>query len=380
MASKYKRIPRFVGVFAYDSQDKKFKGKADRCFYIRYQDAYNKQVWEKVGWQSEGYTAQFASNVRNERIRSARHGALPEAQRNILFREVWEKYDKWLTHGRKRPYNDRQRYHNHLKEYLENVPLAALSPAKLEEVKEFLFRKGLAPATVKHCLVIVRHAINQAISWGMWSGDNPVTKIKLPQVQNKRERFLTYAEAQRLIAELGKRSVIAQRMAIVSLETGLRAGEIRSMRWQDIDFNARTINVRGKGGYDRQVHLTEAVQSVLENQPRGQSGYVFESRHGTKVREISRTFHWTVQDIGLNDGVTDRKQIVSFHTLRHTFASWLALEGTPILTIKELMGHKSIEMTMRYAHLCPDHKREAVVRISGRWSSAGNGQGNPQDP
>jgi site-specific recombinase XerD len=65
----------------------------------------------------------------------------------------------------------------------------------------------------------------------------------------------------------------------------------------------------------------------------------------------------------LNEGIEDRRQMVSFHTLRHTFASWLAIQGTPILEIKELMGHNSLAMTERYAHLIPDQKRVSVARM-----------------
>jgi integrase len=380
MASKYQRVKRFPGVYCYESQKSKNRGKADKCFFIRYQDAYGKQQWEKVGWSSENYTAQFASQVRNERIRSARHGSLPEVQQSITFGYVWQQYDQWLSQGRSRPRDERQRYRDHLKGNLENLPISSISPLKLEEIKKKLLDQGYSPATVKHCLIIVRQVINKAVQWGIWSGDNPVKKIKLPQVENKKERFLSREEAQKLIKELGKRSLQTQAIAIVSLETGMRAGEILALRWQDIDYKAGIINVRGKGGYNRQVYLTKQVIVALKRQPQSLSGYVFESRAGGPVKEVSRAFARAVNYLELNKGIEDRKQIVSFHTLRHTFASWLALAGTPLLTIKELLGHKNIDMTMRYAHLCPDHKREAVTRVSGLWSSADNNQENSRDP
>jgi len=380
MASKYHRVQRFTGVYYYESQDKKIRGKPDCCYMIRYQDQYNRQRWEKVGWKSEGYSAQFASNVRNERIQQARHGTLPENRRNVTFGDIWQRYDKWLESGRSRPYDDRQRYRDYLKRRLEHLPLDNISPLELEELKSQLLQSGLAPATVKHCLVIVRQVINKAIAWGLWQGENPVKKIKMPQLSNARERFLSREEARRLISELGKRSKQTQRLAIVSLETGLRAGELRSMRWQDIDWDSEIIYVRGKGGYDRQVYMTNEVMSALREQWQITSTYVFESRHGQKTQDTSRAFSRAVEACGLNNGVDDRRQIVSFHTLRHTFASWLALNGTPLLTIKELLGHKSLNMTMRYAHLCPDHKREAVRQVSGLWSSSGDDPKSPPDP
>ncbi len=385
MSSKYQKIPKFTGVFAYTSQDSKYKGKPDKCFFIRYIDQYKKQVWEKVGWQSEGYSAQYAANIRNERIHSVRHSEMPESQKQVTFGDVWKEYEKWLEKGRTRPQDDKQRYKDHLQTDLESLPISQISPHKLDEIKNKLFDKGYSPATVKHCLVIVRQVINKAIYWNYWSGSNPVSKIKLPQAQNQRERFLSYEEAQQLIADLGRRSTQLQNMAILSLETGMRAGEIFSLRWQDINLNAKIINVRGKGGYDRQAFITDKVQQVFQSQRKIVTNqrnvdFVFQSRGGSKVNKVSHSFDRAVKDLELNAGIHDRKQSVSFHTLRHTFASWLALEGIPILTIKELMGHKSIEMTMRYAHLIPDHKFQAVTQISGRWSVDESDQDNPQYP
>ena len=93
---------------------------------------------------------------------------------------------------------------------------------------------------------------------------------------------------------------------------------------------------------------------------------------GRQIKKISHVFWRVVKDLGLNKDISDSSQKVVFHTLRHTFASWLAQQGTPLLTIKELMGHKSIEMTMRYAHLIPDQKIDAVKQLADRFNLARN--------
>ena len=87
-------------------------------------------------------------------------------------------------------------------------------------------------------------------------------------------------------------------------------------------------------------------------------------RYGNQQKSVSNSFDRTVKKLGFNDGVENNAQRVVFHTLRHTFASWLAMQGTPIFTIKELMGHKTLAMTERYAHLIPDHKREAIQKMA----------------
>ncbi|MBK7552183.1 MAG: tyrosine-type recombinase/integrase [Syntrophaceae bacterium] len=81
--------------------------------------------------------------------------------------------------------------------------------------------------------------------------------------------------------------------------------------------------------------------------------FVFQSKRGEKIKEVSHTFDRVVKDLKINEGIKDPRQKVVFHTLRHTFASWLAIQGTPILTIKELLGHQTLAMTERYSHLSP---------------------------
>jgi integrase len=107
---------------------------------------------------------------------------------------------------------------------------------------------------------------------------------------------------------------------------------------------------------------------MLQQRQRGEpNDLLFVARDGGTIDAISDTFERVVDKVGLNNGVKSRAQKVVFHTLRHTFASWLAIQGTPSLTIMELMGHKDIKMTMRYAHLIPDQKRTAVHSLDSSF-------------
>ena len=93
---------------------------------------------------------------------------------------------------------------------------------------------------------------------------------------------------------------------------------------------------------------------------------IFMDRKGRKIKQLSDTFNRVVERVGFNKGVRDRQNKIVPHSLRHTFASWLALQGEPLLTIKELMGHKDIETTMRYAHLLPDQKQRPFLNWQKR--------------
>jgi len=369
MKKSIKRInlPRFKGVFYRDSTIRNYKGKADRCFDICYRDGQGKLVWEKVGWLSEGYNAAMASQIRSERIRTIRHGdeLIKRKPKEVILGEVWERYNEWLETGKRRPKDDRGYYKKHIEPIFSDHPLSKIQPFDLEKLKIKLASDGLAPATVKHILVIIRQLVNKAIAWGMWSGENPIKKIKLPKLNNRRERFLSPEEAHALLAKLKNTSIQLYNMALLSLHTGMRAGEIFSLKWGHIDVENGLIHIADpKSSRARKCFMTTSIKELfLSLEPREPSDFCFYSRIGGPVKEVSHAFDRAVKRLGFNNGITDARQKVTFHTLRHTFASWLALEGKPILTIKELLGHQSLAMTERYSHLTPDHKKEATEVI-----------------
>jgi integrase len=133
-----------------------------------------------------------------------------------------------------------------------------------------------------------------------------------------------------------------------------------------------------KNKANRTAYMTEAVRKILkERLPQDSNELIFKDRdHGGKIKFVSKTFDRTVKRLGFNNGVTDPRYRVVFHTLRHTFASWLALEGNlggnSILTIKELLGHKTLAMTERYSHLIPDMKKQAVLTLEASFNESRN--------
>ena len=121
--------------------------------------------------------------------------------------------------------------------------------------------------------------------------------------------------------------------------------------------------------------MTPTVKEMLLKLKAGDpEGYLFQFRAGGPIQSVSHAFDRSVRRLGFNQGITDPRQKVTFHTLRHTFASWLAIQGTPILVIKELLGHQTLAMTERYAHLIPDQKKQAVEGIERMFNASRNGQ------
>lgn len=372
------QVPKFRGVYCRWSSVRRHLGKPDKCYDICYRNERGKLVWEKIGWTSEGYTAVMASQIRSERLRTIRHGEdLPkEKGKEPTFQEVWERYDQWLETGKKRPTDDRYFYHKHLESRFAERLLSKISPFDLEKLKIELTKQDFAAATVKHALVLVRQIFNKAIAWGMWLGENPVKKVKLPRLNNRRERFLTQKEAKDLLEKLQKVSPQLHNMALVSLHTGMRAGEIFALKWGHLDFENGLIHIADpKSGRARKAFMTPTIKEMFEGlDPGEREDSIFHSRVGGPIQSVSHAFDRVVKELKFNEGITDPRQKVTFHSLRHTFASWLAIQGTPILTIKELLGHQSLAMTERYAHLIPDQKRQAVDGIERVFNAENKAQ------
>lgn len=382
-------VPRHTGVSFIESATRRFQGKPDRCFYIVYQ-LHGRSKREKVGWRSEGITAEMAAQVRAERVRDARLGRLA-TKKAPTFEEAWGQFDAWQATARKWPGVARRLYTLYLKDHLAHKPLPKIAPLDLERIKADMGKRGLSPQTVRHALALFRAIWNKAVAWGLWTGDSPLKKVNLPNPANRRERFLSHDEAARLLAHLRPRSIDVHDMALLSLHTGLRFGEITSLRWEHVNLREGLLSiVDTKSGVNRTAFMTPEVRALLEGRAKGRQKdkpLVFLARNGEGVQGLPKAFMRSVSALGLNAGVEDRRQRVTFHTLRHTFASWLAIQGTPILAIKDLMGHRSLAMTERYAKLIPDSKRQAVTELSrlfgqscaqgGRPATGeGSGEGN----
>ncbi|WP_235956896.1 tyrosine-type recombinase/integrase [Fundidesulfovibrio magnetotacticus] len=255
-----------------------------------------------------------------------------------------------------------------LRNWIEPVfgdkPLRDIAPFDLERLKKRMLDAGKSPKTTNYVLGTVRQVFNFARRHGLHEGENPVRLVKKPTSDNRRLRFLTRAEAVRLLEALRERSQDLCDMALLSLHTGMRAGEIFALTWMDVDLERRLLTLRDtKSGKNRIAFMTGDVAVMIQARAAERMdahGLVFPDRNGKKRVEVSNVFQIVADSLGMNDGITDRRQKLVFHSLRHTYASWLVEQGVDLYTVKELMGHGTLAMTERYSHLAPDTLRRAV--------------------
>jgi len=249
-----------------------------------------------------------------------------------------------------------------LKPSVGALPFAHISPFNLEQVKKTLLDSGRAPRTVQYCMAIFRQVWNSAKVAGLANGDSPSKSVKIPKFDNKRVRFLTHDEANLVLEATREKSRQLNDIALFALHTGARAKEIFTLKWRGIDFTNGVITLEDtKSRETRVVYLTSETEKMLNRiGPGAPDELVFKSRTGKEIKEVSNAFQGAVDGTGLNDGIEDRRNKVTFHTLRHTFASWHVISGTDIRVLQQLMGHHSVAMTMRYSHLSENACRVAT--------------------
>ncbi|MDC8803877.1 site-specific integrase [Halomonas pacifica] len=227
---------------------------------------------------------------------------------------------------------------------------------------------GRANATINRELAALSSAINYCNREWDWGMTNPV-KGRLLKEPHHRERYLTRAEVGRLISEaraLRQGDLLADFIEL-AVHTGCRRGELLGLEWSRVTLEKGretiTLNARHtKSGKPRQVPLNAAAVAAIKRRATWRaehapgSPWVFCRPGGGPVKSLRNGFERAAGEAGLTD--------LRIHDLRHTAASWLVTDGVPLEVVKELLGHSSITMSERYAHLAPHRVREAVNRLS----------------
>jgi len=254
--------------------------------------------------------------------------------------------------------------------------LKDVKPFAIEKIKKDLLGAGKAPRTLQYVFATVRQVWNMARRDGLVMGDSPTKQVKTLKVDNRRIRFLSHEEANILLKSLQDRDALTCDLALLSLHTGLRMGEMAKLKWSHIDLDRGIIAVMDpKGVESRAAFMTQKVKTMFEIMKRGEpNDYIFTKGDGKQLKDTPREFPRVVAELGLNNGIVDRRQKVLFHTCRHTFASWHVMAGTDLYTVKELMGHSVIAMTERYAHLSKGTLHNATINLERAIESAGQKQ------
>ncbi|MEN2985988.1 MAG: site-specific integrase [Thermodesulfovibrionaceae bacterium] len=282
----------------------------------------------------------------------------PEKRKNSLtYAEYYqEQYLKWCK-NRQAFYHTMKKYAlKVLPEWFKKMRLDEIRTKEIEFVQNHLIDKGYSVATCNRYLSILKASFTKAEEWGLITEQQlkAIRKVKPLKGEVSRLRFLADEEIQRLLSHCDKH---LYPIVFTALNTGMRKGEILNLKWDNVDLRTGFIYLdKTKNGYRREIPMNESLKALfrqLHSQRRLDTDYVFVNpQTGKRYTEFKRSFATALRKAQIRD--------FRFHDLRHTFASQLVMHGVDLKTVQELLGHRTLAMTLRYAHLSQAHKKEAV--------------------
>jgi integrase len=302
-------------------------------------------------------------------------------------------YEPWLETNRKDGKAIAARLKTQFVTTMGSKKLHEVTPWLIEKWKSKRTKDGIKTATLNRDLNSLKAAFNRAVEWG-YLDENPLAQVKPSKVDGSvTVRYLDSAEYERLCVALDQRQdeIRQERLnanewrrirgyplmpdlsavdyvdhlksiVLLALNTGMRRGELFNLQWSDVDLLRKELTVKGDGsksGQTRHIPLAPEALRVLKGwKPATEkpSDLVFPSKNGTRMDNINKAW----RSLMIRAGIANFR----FHDLRHTFASWLVQGGTDLYTVRDLLGHHSITMTERYAHLAPEHKAAAVASLA----------------
>jgi integrase len=296
-----------------------------------------------------------------------------------------ERYSPWVLVHRKDAAATLARINAH---FSPDQRLDAFTPAWADHWRTQRLQAGISKATVNRDLVALKAALSKAVEWEVLP-QHPLARFKpLSGGDTPKTRYLSTEEETRLRKAMDQREEELRQgresgnqwrrergypameplvdylkpMVLVSLNTGIRQGELFSMTWADLDLETAMLTVRSenaKSGKTRYIPLNTEALETLQHWRRHTSGdgLVFPSATGGRRDNIQKAWTALLKAAGVEN--------FRHHDIRHTFASRLVTAGVDLNTVRELLGHGDLKMTLRYAHLAPAQRRAAVDKLCG---------------
>jgi integrase len=243
---------------------------------------------------------------------------------------------------------------------LMGFQLSDITAWEIEKWRNKRLTDGVKPATTNRQINTIKGCLSRAVEWGAINSHD-LNKVKTLTVDNSKVRYLSKDEEKRLRENLKDSDTdFLEVIVLLALNTGMRKGELLSLEWNHINFDNKIVTVdfqNAKSGNTRHLPLnTQAFNTLkLWQQETDRIGFVFKDKKNAQLKDFP--YVW--------GALLDEAQITNFrfHDLRHHFASKLVMASVDLNTVRELLGHSDLKMTLRYAHLAPEHKAAAVNLI-----------------
>lgn len=308
------------------------------------------------------------AQITESAILEGRHFKTVEAKRHT-FAELADRYISTILPRKPKTARDQLKQMHWWKDQIGARLLSDITPALVAEQRDnLLFEpmkngKTRSPSTVVRYLAVLSHAFSVAVrEWG-WLDDSPMRKVTKPKEPRGRVRFLTDDERNRLIAACNSSdNKFLLPAVILALATGMRKSEIMNLTWDDVDFDRGRITLhQTKNGERRGVPLAGYARQLLSEHARVRrldTNLLFPGQHRSQPMDLRASWVRALRDAQVNE--------FRFHDLRHCTASYLAMNGASLAEIAEVLGHKTLQMVQRYAHLSDAHTASVVSKMNDK--------------
>lgn len=339
--------------------------KRGSIYWIRYADPTGRIVRESAKTKNINEALKLLAKRKTE----VAEGKYPEKViiKNHSFFELCERYENWAC-IQKSYLRSKKYLIPVIKDFFGNLLLRRFTTHIVEQLQVDLIKQGKKPATINRYLACIKHMFTKAVEWDMVEEEvlKRIRRVKFLKEENRRLRYLTEGEIQRLLSCCDKHLFP---IVFTALNTGMRKDEILSLKWDNVDLKNGYIHVeKSKNSDRRDIPMNEQLLALfrkLFTERKLNTDYVFVNPEtNTRYYDIKRSFKYALKKAKITD--------FKFHDLRHTFASHLVMNGVDLTTVKELLGHKEIKMTLRYSHLAPEHKTKAVSCLNRIFSNQKN--------
>ena len=347
-----------------------YRRKDSSIWWVSHTDPSGKRVRRPTGTSDRKEAEALEAKWKLEAHQGKQWGTQPRR----TFDELMLAYLRATQHDKRAAERDRYSA-KRLYASFSGRELAELVAVDIRAYIERRRSEGVEPATVNREVGLLSAAINYAQrEWG-WDIPNPAARRRLREPEG-RVRWLTKAEAAALIgaACTERRAPHLADFIRLALHTGMRRGEMLGLEWRRVDLQAGLIHLEGthtKSGKRRSVPMNAEARAAIISRARFRAQYcpaspwVFCDATGRRVASVKRSFATACKRAGIAD--------FRVHDLRHTCAAWLVSAGVAMSAIRDLLGHSTIKVTERYAHLAPENLR-AAVDVLAPWSRFGHGR------
>lgn len=328
-------------------------------YYIYYHQSNGRRTSVSTKSKIKTEALKFLSNFEKEiKIKSQKKSKV------ILLNDLINDFlDYSFTIHKRKTYEGYKISLKYLINYTGNIPIKEITTEKLNNYFEYRLKISSIYQARKD-FICINHMLNRAKAEGCIEF-NSCDKIKRFKIPQKLPLFFTEMEFELLMKTID--SKVIREIALFAVQTGMRQNEIINLKWSQVNFKDAYVildnqNSMTKNNKIRTIPLTiKAINILQERKFIKYSDFVFTYK-GKKINQdyLSRKFHKYVVQAKLNPKL-------NFHSLRHTFASWLVQKGVSIYEVQKLLGHSSIAVTQIYAHLHPNNLRFAIDKLNGNY-------------